>query len=756
MARSNKGPDCGFDSIKTRHSPGSAVTNSGDKKNNRGNRSGWLALDAWLDSSMYEFGTWLSRVWQGFGDFMNRFRVTGVPRLAVEVVSDGLTFLTLGLVAMTALALPAFDATASGEFNPASDYSVIFLDRYGNEVGRRGDRTDDSVELKDLPAVLIDATLATEDRRFYNHFGIDVMGTFRALISNVRANSIVEGGSSITQQLAKNLFLSSEQTIERKIKEAFLAIWLEANYTKDEILKQYLDRSYMGGGTFGVAAASEFYFGKPVTQVSLAEAAMLAGLFKAPSRFAPHVDLAAARGRANVVLTNLVQAGLMTEGQVAGARRLPATPMERDPDTDSPNYFLDWAYLEVKSIVEGSGSLGFVVRTTIDPVLQKFAEESVTAAIREEGAAYEVSQAAMVVLDPTGEVRAMVGGLDYGKSQFNRATTPNRQPGSAFKPFVYATALESGRFTPRSLIVDRPICIGDWCPRNYGRSYAGQVTIKNALTRSINTVPVRISTITGRKPIADMARRMGIRNDFPITRSLALGVIPVSVLDMASSFAVFANGGRRTQAFGITRITTLRGEVVYEPSGENDGEIILSQQTIEGMNDMLRNVITNGTGRRAKVEGVPAAGKTGTTQSYRDAWFSGYTGNYVATVWFGNDNYSETNRLTGGRLPAQTWQKFMEYAHTNIQVKKLQGVDFTPRPFDMASAEAGAGGHSEARPPDLSADAARQLVSLSAQFQVSLRKYRNSGRRAQADLAGADLAGADLAEADLAGAEFRQ
>jgi penicillin-binding protein 1A len=696
-------------------------------------KSPLLALDAWLDSSMYDFGVWLGRVWQGFGDFMSRFRVTGVSRFAVEVVSDGLTFLTLGLLVMTALALPAFDATASGEFNPASDYSVIFLDRYGNEVGRRGDRTDDSVELEDLPGYLIDATLATEDRRFYDHFGIDVMGTLRALISNVRANSIVEGGSSITQQLAKNLFLSSEQTIERKIKEAFLAIWLEARYSKDEILKLYLDRSYMGGGTFGAAAASEFYFGKPVTEISLAEAAMLAGLFKAPSRFAPHVDLAAARGRANVVLTNLVQSGKMTEGQVAGARRRPATPIERIGDLDGPNYFLDWAYLEVKDLVNGSGSLGFVVRTTIDPALQNFAKEAVSTAIREEGDAYNVSQAAMVVLGTDGAVRAMVGGLDYGKSQFNRATTPNRQPGSAFKPFVYATALESGRFTPKTVIDDKPICIGDWCPRNYGRSYAGRVTIKTALTRSINTVPVRISTITGRKPIADMAHKMGIRNDFPITRSLALGVIPVSVLDMASSFAVFANGGRRTPAFGITKITTLRGEVVYEPVREPDGEIVLARKTVDGMNEMLRNVITSGTGRRANVTGVPAAGKTGTTQSYRDAWFSGYTGNYVATVWFGNDNYSETNRLTGGRLPAQTWQKFMEYAHTNIQINPLQGVDFTPAPFDVANA-AGATGNGELRPPALSADAAKNLANLSQRFEISLRTYLNSGRRAEADL----------------------
>ncbi|WP_051332811.1 transglycosylase domain-containing protein [Cucumibacter marinus] len=685
-----------------------------------------LQADAWLDSTLYDFFTGLGRGYQHFQDFMSRFHVTGFKRLFVELVSDGLTFGMLGLLVLTTLALPAFDETASGQFNPAEDYAVTFLDRYGNEVGRRGIRTDDSVALDKLPDYLIKATLATEDRRFYDHFGIDVMGTLRALISNVQANSVVEGGSSITQQLAKNLFLSSERTYERKIKEAFLSLWLETHYTKDEILKMYLDRSYMGGGNYGVAAAAEFYFSKSVRDISLAEAAMLAGMFKAPGHYAPHIDLARARSRANDVLTNLVQAGFMTEGQVTGARRKPAAPVDRSDEIDAPNYFLDWAFEEVKSIVaERSDGISFVVRTTIDPVLQDYAEEAVSTVIREEGDAFDVSQAAMVVLGTDGAVRAMVGGLDYGKSQFNRATTPNRQPGSSFKPFVYATALESGRFSPSSVVRDQPVCISGWCPQNYGRSYAGNVTLKTALTRSINTVPVTLSISTGRGPIADMAHRMGIRNEFPVTRSLPLGVISVSVLDMASTYAVFANRGHKTPAFGITRINSTRGDLVYEAPDATRNELILSEETVTGMNDMLRNVVTSGTGRRAIVEGVPAAGKTGTTQSYRDAWFCGYTGNYVAAVWFGNDDYTPTRRLTGGRLPAQTWQKFMEYAHTNIEVQPLQGVDFDPLPRVVeASNEGSEGGE---RPPTLSPEAADKLLALSGVFRAALTDLTGEG-----------------------------
>ncbi|WP_332717127.1 transglycosylase domain-containing protein [Pelagibacterium mangrovi] len=687
-----------------------------------------LQADAWLDSFLYDGMRSTSRVYTKIQDFFSLFSVRGISRFLVEIASDALSFGAMGSVLMVALALSAMDATASGEFNRAEDYSVIFLDRYGNEIGRRGIRADDSVALAEIPDFMIRATLATEDRRFYEHLGIDVWGTVRALLSNAEGDSSLQGGSSITQQLAKNLFLSNERTLERKIKELFLSFWLEANYSKDEILKLYLDRAYMGGGNFGVVAAAEYYFGKQIQDIDLAEAAMLAGLYKAPTRFAPHVDIAAARGRANVVLTNMVNAGYLTEGQVTAARRRPAEPVDRSDEINSPNYFLDWAFLETKRIVADSPEIGFVVRTTIDPELQTHAEDAIISVLREQGAAYEVSQGAMVVMEHNGAVRAMVGGTDYGQSQFNRATAPNRQPGSAFKPFVYATAFEMLGITPRSSISDAPVCIGNWCPQNYGRSYRGATTIRAAVASSINTVPVRLSIETGREPIADMAHRLGIRNDFPVTRSLALGVASVSALDMASAFAVFANGGYKATGFGITRITTLRGEVVYEAHPDQNRERLLDEQIVLAMNDVLHAVNYGGTGGRAVVEGVPSAGKTGTTSSYRDAWYVGYTGNYVASVWYGNDNYSAMNNLTGGVLPAMSWQKIMAYAHSNIEVKPLFGVDMEPRPLIIADAEGGEGEEAAIeRAPTLAPAAAIKLLDLSEQMRQALGNGAGGG-----------------------------
>lgn len=680
---------------------------------------GMLAADAWLDSSLYEFWRGLGRGYRRFQDFMSRFHVSGFRRFVVEVTSDAFSFLAIGAVLMTALALPAFDIIARGAFNKAEDYSVVFLDRYGAEIGRRGIRSDDSVALKDMPDFLIKATLATEDRRFYDHFGIDVVGTLRALASNAQGDNSTQGGSSLTQQLAKNLFLSSERTLERKIIEAYLAIWLEWNYSKDQILKLYFDRAYMGGGNFGVTAAAEFYFGKRVQDISLAEAAMLAGMFKAPTRYAPHVDLAAARGRANLVLTNLVAAGFLTEGQVTAARRHPAAPVDRAANAKSPDYFLDWAFEEAKATIAATGARGnnFQVRTTIDTTLQAYAEEAVTSVVREQGEQYGVDQAAMVVTDTQGAIRAMVGGVDYGKSQFNRAIVSTRQPGSSYKPFVYAEAFETLGLKPTDTISDRPVCIGDWCPQNYGRSYKGQTTLISAFAASINTVPVTLSIKTGREPIAELSHRMGLRADYPITRSLALGVANVSVLDMTSSYAVFANHGLKTPAYGITRISDLNGNAIWEAQPDAPRERILSEQTVAYMNQMMRAVVTGGTGRRAEVPGVPTLGKTGTTTSYRDAWFCGFTGNYVAAVWFGNDDYRPTNDLTGGTLPTIAWQKFMAFAHTNIAVAPVYGIDFVPEQTMVADADATVPEvEPEVRPPSLKAAAARKLLDLATRF----------------------------------------
>ena len=685
---------------------------------------GMLAADAWLDSSLYEFWQALGRWYTRYQDFMSRFHVTGIKRFFVEILSDAFTFGAIGAVIVTAFALPAFSIIDRGAFNKAEDYSVVFLDRFGNEIGRRGIRSDDSVALDQMPDYLIKATLATEDRRFYDHFGIDIVGTLRALASNAQGDNSTQGGSSLTQQLAKNLFLSSERTFERKIIEAFLAVWLEWHYSKDEILKLYFDRAYMGGGNFGVTAAADFYFGKRVQDINLAEAAMLAGMFKAPTRYAPHVDLAAARGRANLVLTNLVAAGFLTEGQVTAARRHPASPVDRTADVNSPNYFLDYAFEEAKRLIDESGTTGtnFVVRTTIDTTLQKYAEEAVTSVVREQGEQYKVSQAAMVVTDTQGAIRAMVGGMDYGKSQFNRAIVSTRQPGSSYKVFVYSEAFEQLGLTPSDPITDRPVCIGDWCPQNYGRSYKGTVSLQSAFAQSLNTVPVTLSIKTGREPIAELSHRMGLRADYPVTRSLALGVASVSVIDMTSSYAVFANDGLKTPAFGITRMTTLSGDPVWEYDPNAPRERVLSEQTVAYMNQMMYAVTQHGTGGRARIEGVPTLGKTGTTTSYRDAWFCGFTGNYVAAVWFGNDDYRPTNNLTGGTLPAVAWQKFMAYAHTNIEIKPVFGVDFVPARTVVAdTSEAQPEEQVAERPPSLTPAAAGKLLELASRLDTAIK-----------------------------------
>ncbi|MBB4051067.1 penicillin-binding protein 1A [Devosia subaequoris] len=691
------------------------------KEKKRKPKAGMMAADAWLDSSLYEFWQTLGRGYTRYQDFMSRFHVSGIKRFFVEILSDAFSFGAIGAVLMTALALPAFDIIDRGAFNKAEDYSVVFMDRYGNEIGRRGIRSDDSVALDQMPDYLLKATLATEDRRFYEHFGIDVVGTLRALMSNAQGDRGTQGGSSITQQLAKNLFLSSERTLERKIVEAFLSIWLEWNYSKDQILKLYFDRAYMGGGNYGVTAAAEFYFDKRVQDISLAEAAMLAGMFKAPGNYAPHVDLAAARGRANLVLTNLVASGFLTEGQVTAARRNPAAAIDRSDDINSPNYFLDWAFEEAKAIIETTNAPGnnFIVRTTIDTTLQSYAEEAINSVIREQGEQYRVEQGAMVVTDTQGAIRAMVGGTDYAKSQFNRAIVSTRQPGSSYKPFVYAEAFEQLGLTPSDTISDRPVCIGDWCPQNYGRSYRGQTTLLSAFASSINTVPVTLSIKTGRDAIAQLSYRMGLRQEYPVTRSLALGVASVSVLDMTSSYAVFANRGYKTQAYGLTRMTTLGEQLVWERNNDAPRERVLSEQTVSYMNQMMHTVVTGGTGRRAAVEGVPALGKTGTTTSYRDAWFCGFTGNYVAAVWFGNDDYRPTNNLTGGSLPATAWQKFMAFAHTNIEVLPVFGVDFEPPQPIVADADLEQVEDVIERPPSLKPAAARKLLDLADRLEAA-------------------------------------
>ncbi|WP_452303822.1 transglycosylase domain-containing protein [Microbaculum marinum] len=647
-----------------------------------------LEADSFIDAFFYSLLDGVKRGLEGYSARLERFNVKGWRRVLVELFSDGLTMGAGGAVLMLALAIPAFDETHD-DWRGQAQYSVVFLDRYGNEIGKRGILHNDSVPLDEIPDHMIKATLATEDRRFYEHFGIDVMGTFRALIENMRHKTVVQGGSSLTQQLAKNLFLTNERTIERKIKEAFLALWLETHLTKNEILKLYLDRAYLGGGTFGVDAAAEFYFGKSVRDINLAEAAMIAGLFKAPGRYAPHIDLPAARGRANTVLQNMVEAGFMTEGQVFAARRSPATPVDRSGHT-APDYFLDWAFEEVRRITGGKAFV-LTAKTTVDMTLQQVAEEAVESNLRQYGKQYGASQAAMAMADLDGAVRAMVGGRDYGESQFNRATSALRQPGSSFKPYVYMTALANG-YSPQSIVADAPITIGGWSPQNYGRRFRGNITLTTALQYSVNTVAVRLAQAVGRDKIVETAKNMGVNTPLVISKSLPLGASEVTVMDQLAGFGTLASGGLKMTPYGIVDIRDGEGNVIYRHStDEPPRPMAVPPEKVAELNAMLYQAANNGTGRRALFPTAPIAGKTGTTNAYRDGWFCGFTGNYVAAIWVGNDDFTSTRRMTGGSLPAMTWNKLMSYAHNGIEIKPIPGVGGVPdEPVLVADAEAAA------------------------------------------------------------------
>ncbi len=649
------------------------------KPNRRNRYVDWLALDSWIDSSLYGSWSWFKDWWSAYNNFFARFRVSGLRKAVVEFVSEGVTLGTGALLVILAFQIPAIELTRNSNWRTGSEYSVTFLDRYGNEVGKRGILYSDAVPLEEVPDHLIKATLATEDRRFFVHFGIDVVGTMRALVENARANDVVQGGSSVTQQLAKNLFLTSERSLERKIKEVFLAMWLEARLNKKEILKLYLDRSYLGGGTFGVEAASQFYFGKSVRDINLAEAALLAGLFKAPTKFAPHANPIEARARANQVLTNMVDAGYMTEGQVHGARLNPAKVIDRS-DTYAPNYYLDWAFEEVQRIARDKGEYVLTARTTLDPALQKAAEQAVEKVFEQHARGKRATQAALVSMDTDGAVRAIVGGRDYGDSQFNRATKALRQPGSSFKSYVYLTALANG-FKTTSRVVDGYVSCGRWSPENYSGGYRGAMTLTDALARSINTIAVKLSLDNriGRDKVLADVHKIGLTS-IKKTCSMALGDQGIPVIDHTAGYAVFANGGKAVRPYGILELRNARDEVIYSRDTEEAPPVqLFDPQNIADLNFMLEKVVTAGTGRAAQLDFTTVAGKTGTSSNYRDAWFIGYTGQYVTGVWYGNDNYTSMNNVTGGSLPALTWKEYNVVAHTNMNIPQIPGLPLHPK-----------------------------------------------------------------------------
>ena len=655
-----------------------------------------LAFDSFVNSSMYDGQRRAIRTLQAIGALSDRFRLTGLGKFAVEFACEGLNVGIVGLIFALALAQPAFRDTSDEDWLKRTDLAVTFLDRYGAEVGRRGIKHDDAIPFDELPEHFIKAVLATEDRRFFSHFGIDVIGTLRALTVNAHAGGVVQGGSSITQQLAKNVFLTNERSISRKIKEAYLALWLEHHLTKKQILSLYLDRAYMGGGAFGVQAAAQYYFGKSARDINLAEAAMLAGLFKAPTKYSPNVNLPAARARANDVLSNLVDAGFMTEGQVYAARRNPATPVDHT-EHGSPDWYLDFAYNEVKALAE-EGKLGddrvLVVRTGLDTNLQLKAESVIEDELRVNAPAFHAHQAATVVAETNGLVRAIVGGRDYGASQFNRATDALRQPGSSFKIFVYLTALMTGKYHAATPIDASSICIGDYCVHNYDGESGGAMPLYRALALSFNTAAIRLSVkigeaywppkqsyhlakiaTLGRAKIVETARAMGLTTPLTDTVSLPVGADEVKMIDMVGANAILANGGKRVTPYAAIEIRNSSGALIYshDVNGPRPVQVMPADKIAE-MNNIMTHVVTEGTGRAAQIPGLVISGKTGTTNNSTNAWFNGFTGNLVCSVWFGNDDNTGMQKMTGGELPAQSWKQIMAYAHQGLETKPPFGV----------------------------------------------------------------------------------
>jgi len=567
-------------------------------------------------------------------------------------------------------------------YNVDRQPSITYLDRNGALIAVRGTQQAPPADLDALPDYVPAAFIAIEDRRFYHHPGFDPIGMSRAMAANMRAGRVVQGGSTLTQQLAKNLFLSPDQNIKRKVQELMLAVWLEMKFSKQEILALYLNRVYFGAGAYGIEAASQRYFDKSARQLTVGEAALLAGLLKAPSRYSPVSESERAATRATVVLNEMVDAGVITPEQRAAAVTEPVR-VSRTLATQHAQYFIDWLDKQIRELV-GEPTEDMIVETTLDLTLQTQAERSVRR-ILDRDRSKGVQQAALVALDGEGRVRAMIGGASYADSQFNRATDARRQAGSAFKPFVYLTALESG-YTPETMVNDAPIRIGNWSPRNYSGSFAGEMTLANAVAQSTNTIAAGIADQIGRDNVARTARRLGITSRIGLEPAMALGAVEVSPLEMAQAFDAFANGGKRVTAYGISRIRTPQGRVIYQRASRADGPIqAISNPYLYYQNQMLRGVMTSGTGRSAAIAGRDVAGKTGTTSDYKDAWFVGYTGGFVTAVWVGKDDNTAMRGVTGGSSPAAIWRGFMEAALPRLNAPAIPNGPAMPEGWQPPS-----------------------------------------------------------------------
>ncbi|MDE2444893.1 MAG: PBP1A family penicillin-binding protein [Alphaproteobacteria bacterium] len=643
-------------------------------------RAIWTA-DARVSTALFEFWDFLKRAGSAYSSFLYRyFRLSGLKRVFIDLLDDFVTFGVVAAFGLLAFALPPFSGTGD-IWNRGREYSVTFTDNAGKIIGRRGIRQDDAIPLDEIPPILIKAVLATEDARFYDHFGVDVIGTLRALVHNAKGGGSKQGGSSITQQVAKNLFLSPERTMRRKVNEAFLSLWIEARLSKDEILKLYLDRSYLGGGSYGVEAASQFYFGKSVRDIELPEAAVLAGLFKAPTSYAPHTNPEASRIRTQTVLYRMLDAGFISQGELLQAKRDPAQIVQQN-QLASPNWFLDWAYQDTLDVMQRQGLMSnyvVEVKTTIDSRLQDASQNIINDVVDNLGPDRNFGQASSLTMSPDGAVRAIIGGRDYGDSQFNRATAAKRQVGSAFKPFVYLTALENG-YTRDSIVVDGPVCVVNWCVRNFEPGFRGRIPLWQALTHSINTIAVKLMVEFGRKNVEATARRMGIQGYIDPYPTMAIGTSALTLMDLTTGYATIASGGKLARPYAVVEIRKPNGDLLYS-HGTNAVEApqVSPPDKIADLISMMHDVVMQGTATRAQLGYEPVAGKTGTNANFRDAWFMGFTGHFVTGVWVGNDDNtpmdgSKVNAVTGGRVPAPAWKRIMDVAESGLQPIGLPGA----------------------------------------------------------------------------------
>ena len=595
--------------------------------------------------------------------------VRGAAKLALLLFLWG-AIVGGGVLGYFAFTLPDTSQLAVAQRRP----TVTILAEDGSVIASLGDLFGQPVTLKEMSPYLPKAVIATEDRRFYSHFGIDPIGLLRAAVTDLRAGHVVQGGSTITQQLAKILFLTPERSFARKIRETLLALWLERQFSKDEILDIYLNRVYLGAGTYGVDAAAHRYFGKSAARLTLFESAVIAGLLKAPTRFNPARYRAAADARAAQVLDNMVEAGFISRAEAAAADKEGIAVAVNGPP--GSRYFADWIADQLRDFA-GTADRDLTVRTTLDPRMQAAAEAAIGDVLARYGAKDALTEGALVAMSPNGAVRAMVGGRDYRHSQFNRATQAQRQPGSAFKPFVYLAGLEAG-LRPSDEFVDRPIRVGSWQPRNYLNRYQGPMSLAEGLAQSINTIAVQVAERAGIRNVVATANRLGITSELSRDASIALGTNEVNLLELVSAYAPFANGGMGVLGYGISEIRGSDGRVIYRRSGSGPGAVV-APEFVGMMNGMLTGVIDHGTGKAAALP-RPAAGKTGTTQDYRDAWFIGYTADLVAGVWLGNDDNTPMNRVTGGSLPAAAWRSFMLAATKGMPARPLPAPAAIPAP----------------------------------------------------------------------------